>query len=947
MTVAARSERARARVTPAEVSPYVVAPDTETGATPPGEAVVGGKGKKLLELCGAGFPVPPLFCVTTRVLSELRRELGDALGRCMADLETLAPGDPDAGARIRAAAHSADALVRGAGLPASAAQAIGQAFDEHFDASARVAVRSSVVGEDATGASFAGQMDTHLNVRREELADAVLGCLASAYSERALSYRHARARLGERIEAGVVVQAMISARAAGVVFTANPTTGDRSEVVVSAGLGLGEGVVSGATQADTFYVTKADGTVRAREIATKTRRIVRGERDASGTREEPVPPELRDRPSLGEVELAELVALAVRAEDRAGRPQDVEFAIEPGGRLRLLQSRPITTLAEGRLSVFDNANIVESYPGISLPLTFSYVRRAYAETFREAARRFGVSAEALGREQGTFENLVGLADGRIYYNILNWYRLYQLAGFDRALPAWERAMGLDAPAEGSAAPAALGRARRLYIGANIARQLFARSRSAAAYLRDLRAARDELGSIDLDDLDAHRLVELLEDLMARLLAPYAVAVVNDFYAQQLYDLVGRALDRWRVGASEPGRGEALRNDLLAGDAQLESVRPLESLLDLAGEVKREPALASLFSSAASEDELLREIRERPDLAWFRGRLDEHLERYGDRTLHELKLETPTLRDDPAYALRMLRGYVSSSREVAPRDTASRREAAEAAVREGLRGRPVRRRALFQLVRYARDAIAHRESLRLARAQGFGIVKSLFRAIAGRLAEGGALAEPDDVFYLTLDEVKGAVRGHSIHQDLRALVALRKREYARYQRAEPPPRIVTRGVVRAVSSFSSAALGAERGGPGVFDDDGDMLFGQGCSQGVVSAPAAVVSDPEQATDARGKILVAPSTDPGWVFLMVTAAGLVVERGSLLSHTAIIGRELGVPTVVGVEAATSRVRDGDELEIDGAAGTVRIASARRDRANTPPEAEATGKRNDDRD
>jgi pyruvate,water dikinase len=210
----------------------------------------------------------------------------------------------------------------------------------------------------------------------------------------------------------------------------------------------------------------------------------------------------------------------------------------------------------------------------------------------------------------------------------------------------------------------------------------------------------------------------------------------------------------------------------------------------------------------------------------------------------------------------------------------------------------------------------RENLRLARSRAFGMVRRIVRELGRRLADSGRLAAPGDIFYLTVDEVVGEVRGLAVTRDLRPLVELRRRDFDAFAARSIPGRVSVRGLPYARPFAVTASPPS---------DDTAELRGLGCAGGRVTAPARIVLDPSADLDLTGRILVAPSTDPAWAFLMVSARGIVVERGSPLSHTAIIGRELGIPTVVAVEGATHRIRDGQTIEIDGQAGTVRLMGA----------------------
>ncbi|RMG18829.1 MAG: hypothetical protein D6731_01160 [Planctomycetota bacterium] len=830
---------------------------------------LGGKGAQLLALTRAGLPVPPWFCLTTDV------------GRDASGGGELTAGD---------------------------AERVLEAFDDLFGPDVLVSVRSSAPGEDSARDSFAGQLRSFLFVPRARLLARVADCLASAKSEGVRAYRRARGLDAAPPPTAVVVQRMVDSRVAGVLFTANPRSGARDEAVVTAGLGLGEGVVEDRVEADTWTLALTDGSVRERCVRRKTRRVVRDPDAVDGTREEEVPEVEGVLPALSDELLARLCAFGRRCAELFGAPQDVEWALDGVGELYLLQSRPITTL--DREQIFDNSNIVESYPGLVSPLSFSFARRGYAITFRESSRRAGVPEEVLARNEHVFRNLLALLRGRVYLNVLHWYRLFLFVpGFEDVLPAWERALGLPVR------HVQRGEGARFADKARVVWSAFRRfeglERNVAAFLRDFEALCAEFAERDLDALGAHELFELHEELCRRFLAPYAVSLANDFFTQQLYDRLGRLIEDYRLGDADE-----LRNALLCGEAGVESVEPVRSALRLAERIRADEVLRDLFVSDASPSELWARLEgEAP--GDFLEALEEHLRRYGDRMLHELKLETPPVEEDPSLLVASLRNYLRGGQTVATLEERERaiREAAEERVEAGLRGSPLRRRTFRWVLERTRRGVRLRENLRLCRSRSAGMARKIFRALGRRLAAQGLFEAPEDVFWLTVEELEGQLRGTAVDGDARRLVAARRAEWEEYARTPAPPaRVVLQGAVGA-NALAPAA-------PELADAEG-VLRGQGCAPGRVRARARVVLDPRQA-DLRlqGEVLVARSTDPGWVYLMVAAGALVVERGSLLSHTAIIGRELGVPTVVAVEGATSRIRDGQWVEVDGAAGTVTL-------------------------
>ncbi|HSO07251.1 MAG TPA: PEP/pyruvate-binding domain-containing protein, partial [Pelomicrobium sp.] len=392
----------------------------------PGEAagveLLGGKGAALAGLSAAGFPVPPWFAVTPAAFlasAGLKRRAKVAPERALA----VEPG-PELAAEIEAAARR---LAGDGGW---------------------LAVRSSAGDEDSRSHSFAGQLESYLFVAPDQVAQKVAQVWRSGFSERVAAYR-AEHGLGAACPPAVVVQRMIDADRAGVAFSADPVTGARGTRLVSAVFGLGSALVSGEADADTWRVTRA-GIVAEREIADKQSAHRGDPRVSEGVSTVALPAEQHRKPSLTDEEVRAVAALAARAEAHFGAPQDIEWAYE-NGTLWLLQSRAITSLVgqadpDGLLVIWDNSNITESYSGVTTPLTFSFVRRAYEEVYREFCRLLGVPAAKIADHAGTFRNMLGLIRGRVYYNLISWYRvLALLPGFTVNRKFMEQMMGVREP----------------------------------------------------------------------------------------------------------------------------------------------------------------------------------------------------------------------------------------------------------------------------------------------------------------------------------------------------------------------------------------------------------------------------------------------------------------------------------------------------------------------
>jgi len=870
-----------------------------TDALPPeraNEGALGGKGHHLVRLSGLGLPVPPFVIVTSRAFDE-------AVGRSR-EVEVSTDGLESAGpAALAAASRRIIRHIRAVGCPADLAEELQTALAERGLLGARLAVRSSAIGEDSVRHSFAGLMETRLNVAAEDVPADLVEVWASAFSPGALAYRRRKGVDLRRIQTAVIVQEMVAATSAGVLFTRDPGTPVHGGSLIVAARGLGEGVVQGTVEADTYRLGLG-GEVETRR-GGQTSRVVPAA--TGGTRSEAVPEPLQQRAVLRDDEVRRLDAVGGAIEGAMGSPQDVEWAFDSKGRLFVLQARPIVPgepTGDDERRLWDNSNIVESYPGLTLPLTFSFVRSAYAHAFRRACAAFFPVANPLESRPQLFETLLGLLDGRVYYNLLSWYEMFSfLARPERHRRTWDRMVGVSGvetpslPREGTQplpvrAMAALG-ALRVLLGVRGHGRRFARSFD-AFYRRHRHAARSPTPAARY---------RRLEREAARF---WHLTLFTDLCAMRYHEWVVALAARWMP------EHEDLANRLLAAGEGVESVGPARSLARIVSHVRSAPGWRERF---AREDdaELWRSLQAAPSAEPLRAALEAHVEAFGDRGIEELKLETVTFREKPESLLAVVRRLLDAGPSIGARREGQdrKRREAEAIVARRLGGP---RRLVFGMVlKRARAAIRNRENMRLARGRLFGIVRGLFRGMGERLAAAGVLVQAADVFYLTTDEVLGCVEGTGVTRGLRALVALRRREYAGFAKRHPADRFETHGLPLAASVAE----------PETSRGESRRLGGTGCSAGVVTGPAHVVHGPGSDTVRGDQVLVARSTDPGWVFLMMSAAGLVAERGSPLSHTAIIGRELGIPTVVGVEGATTRIPDGARLTIDGGSGDVQWA------------------------
>lgn len=848
-------------------------------------AQTGGKAYALWRLLQEGFRVPPWFVVTPQAFDgdQLKPEARDAIEQSLASL----------------------------GLADKA-----------------LAARSSAVEEDAGDASFAGQFESLLGVSAANLPSAIVEVWKSGQADRVQSYRTAQGRGGEPSRPAVLVQQMVDAEVAGVAFSVDPVSANWSYCIVSGVFGLGSTLVDGLSDADEYTIDR-EGKERERRVARKTKqrrlragtgfRLVENDLDeAQGT-----------RPCLSTEQAQEVADLARRCEAFFGRPQDIEWALAKG-RLWLLQSRPITTLRnvpdpQGKLFIWDNSNIAESYSGITLPLTFSFARYIYTEVYRQFCRLLSVPQGRIDQNRAVFGQMLGLIRGRVYYNLISWYKvLALLPGYELNRGFMEGMMGVKEPLSADAQKEVdTVRARRgkLADGLGLARSLLSLIYRHWTIERQSRRFQERLDAAlaqPSTSLEAMRLDELADHfhhLESALLTKWDAPLINDFLAMVFFGLLKRLSEKWIRDAPA-----SLHNDLICEMGNIISAEPAKRMRQMAGLAADDPELIDRLRHGAP-GEIRQAVAARAEL---QREIDSYFQRFGDRCLDELKLESSTLVDDPLPFYRSIGelAWRGDRRRSAKADGAmadTRQSDAEEKAFRALQGSPIKRAAFRWVLKHARRRISGRENLRFERTRLFGRIRRVFVEMGRRLHAFNVINDPRDVFYLEIHEILGFVEGTASTTELRPLARIRTSEYTRFAEAETPAdRFQTRGAVPVGNLFQPEAPSAEEAGA----DSLDALVGIGCCPGVVQGIARVVSDPQSAQLRHGEILVAKQTDPGWIMLFPLAAGLLVERGSLLSHSAIVSRELGLPAVVSVNHLLNTIRSGDLVELNGSTGAIRI-------------------------
>jgi pyruvate,water dikinase len=798
-----------------------------------GATRVGGKAAALMRLAAQGFDVPAFVAIEPAVFADaaseraMQAELAERLG-------SIGPGP--------------------------------------------YAARSSAREEDGDSASHAGQFLSVLDLTADALPEAVRRVYESGREQSVANYRSSR---GLDVESGapaIVVQQMVHARCAGVAFSADPVSGRRDVIMVSAIAGLGDRLVGGEEDGQRYLMARSTAAV-----------LEQPEREAV----------------LSAVDLAALHRLALAVETACGAPQDIEWAFD-GDRLFLLQARPITTplrpllIADETPTVLDNSNIVESYPGLVSPLTFSFAQYAYARVYRSFVALAGVPDVVVRDNAAVFDNLLSRVHGRVYYNLGNWYRaLSLLPGFARNRANMEQMMGVGTPLPeeliaAMAVPVA-GKSRLLVmlpVRWRLLREALRLKQTIRAfYVRVEAVMVRPAGALDALPLTA--LAAEYRRIESSLLDRWDAPLINDFLCMIAFGASRKMMERWAGPA-----GLALHSDVMIGQGDIISAEPAQRIRAMGRMLANHETLRQALADGRGDG-----LGAHPDLS---AAIGSYLDKFADRCAEELKLESVTLDRDPTPLYRAIAAASMKGTDARPV-----RGETDKALCQMFAGHPLRRALSRWALRYARHRVRDRENLRFERTRIFGRARRLFRAVGTQLYSSGLLDQADDVFLLTVPEVLGAIEGFAVTHDLAGLARLRKAEP---DTDDPGERVLLRGAVTAGMGASVRTAPAAR-------DEATERQGTGCSAGVVTAVARVISDPRTQTIEPGEILVARQTDPGWIALFTNAAAIVVERGSPLSHSAIVARELGIPCVVALKGAMSWIADGENIAVDGASGTVR--------------------------
>lgn len=661
------------------------------------------------------------------------------------------------------------------------------------------AVRSSCILEDGDAYSLAGQFKTFLNVKYDELIDKALDVFKSfgLYGGR------------------VIIQEMVDADYSGVVFTSNPI-GILNETVVVIGKGLGCNIVEDKVETSTYYYNNDDKIY-----------YIEGEK------------------CIDEDVLNNIIKCSNIIKNYFNKPMDIEFAIKDN-RICILQARPITTLKNNNNEIIlDNSNIVESYPGISLPLTQEFVKEIYYKVFKSLVLRLTKSKEIVENMDSQLMNMTDICNGRVYYRISNWYSVLNLLPLSKKIiPIWQEMLGV------SNKELPYLEKVNIHVKFNVLTQFINLIITSPNKMKQLNiyfnSMINEYKSNIVESKNIDELLNTYDKIMSDLTSVWDITLVNDMYSFLFTAVSGK-------------KGK----ERISNIKNIESMKPVEEL----------NTLVKIYKVQKETD-------------FFKGKFNTYIEKYGDRCLEELKLETKTYRTNPE----ILMNYIKNS------DVINLDKHDNTNKKEGF------------FVKRAKVGIYNREVSRMNRSRIFGLAREIMIKIGENLVNQDYIENTTDVFYLYISEL----RDISNYKEFKHIITNRKQEIEDYKTIPNYSRLV----------FNDNIINKKIASNNInINLDTTRLSGTASSLGKVTGEIVVIDKPEIGIDTRNKIIVTESTDPGWVFLIKKCLGIIAERGSMLSHTAIITRELKKPSVVNVKYATQILKTGDIVELDGYTGIIK--------------------------
>lgn len=818
---------------------------------------VGGKAYNLIKLAQIGINIPECFYITTEFFYKFLGENIDLYKRMLKEyseenrekiIELITKTDFDE--ELKTEVNSR--LVK-------------------FN---KLAVRSSATDEDGATCSFAGMLESYLNVEKQDVFDAIKKCFISCFSKRVMEYRKNNNLINENISMAVIIMEMVDADFAGVVFTSNPRTNNPDEVYITAVEGLGEAIVSGKENSSDYALNIFNEIVYKNETEFKVEEKLL-------------------------IEIAK-TAKMIEEKDEHRRGLDIEYAVK-NNEIYILQSRLITTSSHidknKNRTILDNSNIIESYSGVTTPLTYTFAKEVYSKIYHQTLRNFCVSEKAISSIEDDLNNMLYFYENKIYYKLNSWYKMTSLyPGYEKNKRYMENMMGVKTPLEETNGQA---KTRLVKIYAKFIYKMLRMKKDSAIFLKRFNEVTGDYRNNKFDGKTNKELINIYETLENEIIDDFTTPIANDMGAMVFYGILTDKVKKKSIL-----NGDGLISKILSKQGNVESVKQTTMLLDLVDEIKKDEKILKIFQE--EDNTYLIDELGKNELDIFK-KINMYIQKFGARSMEELKLETITLNEDPTFLFNTIKSYLSiDTNENTTVDIIDDSEILN-------HYKFLEKFLMDKLIKCTKYFIRNRELLRLQRTYIYDIIRNIYLAIGRNLEKEQIIDNYRDIFYLEKKEISDFVNGTEM-KNIKSVIHNRKEEYLENKGKEIYERMYFYGDVKKENMIPIYSMQET-------NSDDTTLKGVAGGGNVKIGIVKYVQEPSEKFE-KGYILMAKRTDPGWTILFPMAEAIIIERGSILSHSAVVAREMGKTLVVGVRGLTEKVRDGDKVKVDGINGTIEI-------------------------
>lgn len=705
----------------------------------------------------------------------------------------------------------------------------------------KYAVRSSAIDEDSENSSFAGVHDSFLNVDKKDVYENVIKVYQSAFSARALDYRKVKGLSSKDLKCAVIIQEMVDADFAGVAFTINPSTDNPDETVISVTKGLGDKLVSGEVSGTTYVINNGNITLSGEDILT-------------------------------EKQISNLLQMVKNVQNRTTAFQDIEFAIK-GNKVYFLQARNITAYLDIKPSerdlFIDNANIIESYFGVTSYLTYTFAKDVYRDVYTATLNLGKVRRGIMDALKPSLAEMLYRYEGKIYYNMNSWYHVNSVFPSKNSSSYMENMMGVKSKTQN------FKRVKMNFLDLCILLTQFLKKLSNI----------DELSNKFVENFNRivgpyygkeiqgtnEELYNLFKNIEKDIVKEFAIPIVNDCAVMVYFGMLKEKAKKHGITAEE-------LNLYISNNGNVKSVGSATELLKIVDAIRQNEEIKNDFKNL-SEEELLTKYKKGSSISKL---IENYLLTYGPRVRDELKLETVTMIEDQKMIYSLIKENLDSSLTV--------KEKPQVEIPKEIE----------KLANKTKKYIQNRERLRLYRTYVYSVVRNIFLAYARNYLKQGRIEREEDIFYLSKQEVLSG------ECDFKEIINDRKAREADYQ---------SKPIYSRVVFYNGKPM------PVRYSAVGNGLVGIPNGNGIVKAPVCLMNSVKDKLK-EGNIILTKRTDPGWISLFPKASGLIVEHGSMLSHSFIVAREMNIPAVVGVQNATSLIKDNQTVTLNAIKGEITL-------------------------